>query len=725
MTMSSQACFYDYPNQSLFLPSHGNVDSHSGYEYEYQHTSQSALPIERSFTFSDAYALTLLQQPANLGLNSEHAQIPNAIPSPAPLVLDTRYSSISSVDTVATPSTWMYPMSMGGPAIQNTQGLKRARSHQRTPSTSTIASNGPASPYTHNWSQPQIANTDFAPNSPAHFAEQAGTGAFSKNLPTFVQTPADSGFMTAGYMPSQAAHTGGAHQAMKGFAIDHHNGEDFAPAFAPSSQYSMSSNGADSPATPPSGAGEQAQNGLTHQISNGNGTEYRQAHPNVQLFRTESAAYQDELYNPPTTTYSSTPTSGTKTATDYLSPHRNLVTERLQTANIARSQSPGSAASRERSPFRDGSPLAPAPAPGWRSPAPGAGVGTAAGMRQQQKEKADQAELAQHMPQLRREPTKTISPKDALLDYNEQEQPSLFQDSIPPGYKQHTGGTEVWPSNSFFSQPGGAFGSLTTPSQQAFANFRATSADGYGGSDAMSFVPLPPSQNGTSQIQHGGSFGNFFAPKLDSAFDTNPQFPAQLTSMESSHSENGPLLSSQESAINTSAPRRPSDTRAATGTYTCTYHGCTQRFDSHANLQKHKRDIHRAQHQRNLSAEGTSSGATSASPRNSESPEPHDPTAPDGAGMTSAALAARNSQTGPHKCTRINPSTGKPCNTIFSRPYDLTRHEDTIHNGRKQKVRCPMCREEKTFSRNDALTRHMRVVHPEVEQFGKRGKRGG
>jgi hypothetical protein len=40
---------------------------------------------------------------------------------------------------------------------------------------------------------------------------------------------------------------------------------------------------------------------------------------------------------------------------------------------------------------------------------------------------------------------------------------------------------------------------------------------------------------------------------------------------------------------------------------------------------------------------------------------------------------------------RINSSTGKPCNTIFSRPYDLTGHEDTIHNARKQKVHCPRC----------------------------------
>ena len=69
---------------------------------------------------------------------------------------------------------------------------------------------------------------------------------------------------------------------------------------------------------------------------------------------------------------------------------------------------------------------------------------------------------------------------------------------------------------------------------------------------------------------------------------------------------------------------------------------------------------------------------------------------------------------------RINSSTNKPCNTIFSRPYGLTGHEDTIHNARKQKVHCPLCTEEKTFSRNDALTRHLRVVHPEHVDQNKR-----
>ena len=74
-----------------------------------------------------------------------------------------------------------------------------------------------------------------------------------------------------------------------------------------------------------------------------------------------------------------------------------------------------------------------------------------------------------------------------------------------------------------------------------------------------------------------------------------------------------------------------------------------------------------------------------------------------------------NNAPGPHECEKMNPYTGKPCNTIFSRSSDLTRHEDTIHNNRKQKVRCHLCTEEKTFSRNDALTRNMRVVHPDVD----------
>jgi hypothetical protein len=181
--------------------------------------------------------------------------------------------------------------------------------------------------------------------------------------------------------------------------------------------------------------------------------------------------------------------------------------------------------------------------------------------------------------------------------------------------------------------------------------------------------------------------------------EQTPDFPAHLTSMESSASEAAPPSGNTSQQNNTPKPENTS-TLADTGTYTCTYHGCSLRFETPQKLQRHKREGHRqvtAQQQH---------------------------TAGVGSGMTSSQLSQRNSQSGPHKCDRINPTTGKPCNTVFSRPYDLTRHEDTIHNVRKQKVRCALCVEEKTFSRNDALTRHMRVVHPEVDFPGKHRRRG-
>lgn len=142
------------------------------------------------------------------------------------------------------------------------------------------------------------------------------------------------------------------------------------------------------------------------------------------------------------------------------------------------------------------------------------------------------------------------------------------------------------------------------------------------------------------------------------------------------HSHQAPRHYSMDSGI-----ERPLNTRADTGAYTCTFSGCGQRFTTSGKLQKHRREAHRK----------------STPTANSVS--------------TAAAIASRNAQPGPHRCMRPNPSTGKPCNTVFSRPYDLTRHEDTIHNAQKQKVRCEICTDEKTFSRPDALVRHRRVKH--------------
>jgi dsRNA-specific ribonuclease len=81
----------------------------------------------------------------------------------------------------------------------------------------------------------------------------------------------------------------------------------------------------------------------------------------------------------------------------------------------------------------------------------------------------------------------------------------------------------------------------------------------------------------------------------------------------------------------------------------------------------------------------------------------------------SVTLTYRNSQACPHKCERVNPRTGKRCKSAFSRPSELARHEATVHSSPRQRFRCQLCAGEKSFSRKDALSKHMRVVHSEVD----------
>jgi hypothetical protein len=211
----------------------------------------------------------------------------------------------------------------------------------------------------------------------------------------------------------------------------------------------------------------------------------------------------------------------------------------------------------------------------------------------------------------------------------------------------------------------------------------------YGGFTAPT---LPATLSGHAMGPH--SFSAPSARGLSRHAENTPEFPTHLASMDSSASEAPPSSAALAKVL---SPLKPS-TSANTGTYSCTYHGCAQRFSTPQKLQKHKRDLHR-----------TTPNVTPGV----------------GSGMSPAELIERNSQAGPHKCERMNPGTGKPCNAIFSRPYDLTRHEDTIHNIRKQKSRCALCIEYRPFSRSDALTRHMRVAHPEVDFPGKNSRRGG
>lgn len=85
---------------------------------------------------------------------------------------------------------------------------------------------------------------------------------------------------------------------------------------------------------------------------------------------------------------------------------------------------------------------------------------------------------------------------------------------------------------------------------------------------------------------------------------------------------------------------------------------------------------------------------------------------------TAAEISAINPN---HQCDLINPATGQVCNKQFSRPYDLIRHQETIHAAKKKIFRCVICEGRvnggsgngklKTFSRGDALSRHIKVKH--------------
>lgn len=283
------------------------------------------------------------------------------------------------------------------------------------------------------------------------------------------------------------------------------------------------------------------------------------------------------------------------------------------------------------------------------------------------------------------EQPKTISPKDAMLEFHESPADSS---SMP-----------LFPSQAEASQFEAAVATTlanTDFSNDAFAPFSSASQNTpqpyflgqTAGADVLQY------QTNTPQQQHQPPHQQHHSHPQHQ--QNSAEFAAALAGLDQAAGVDR-KMQDHDSDL---ATGRPDDTTSEAGTYSCTYHGCTRRFETPARLQKHKREAHRQ----------TTPGSHMLSRDNST--------------LGARGLSARNSQAGPHRCERTNPSTGKPCNSIFSRPYDLTRHEDTIHNSRKQKVRCHLCTEKKTFSRNDALTRHMRVVHPNVTWPGKQKRRG-
>ncbi|CRK42578.1 hypothetical protein BN1723_005380 [Verticillium longisporum] len=535
--------------------------------------------------------------------------------------------------------------------------------HQRESSLSSLGSAGPASPYNHSTPNPQIAITDSA-NDHYNDAQSHDGGAQYYQL-----SKAMNGSQEGGLYSGYHAFGGMDHSDMGypvAIAMQRPRTDKSllpAPEFPVHSRshptsVASSTAGGDSPATPTTGEPDDDRRRRT-------------VLPEPpKLDRTMTDIYSDELYSPSFNIVSaSSPQSQLA-----VSPNNDVFAQRLQAANsqhLNAVHSPTSVGTRDRSPFRHGSPLAPGHVQDFTNNMQASRLRFNSAHNMREQDNADrQAQLARQQLAMKAEPDtpKTISPKDAMLEYQgcdaDSNFPSLFPQPDPTDF-----GVSQLPTNNPAS------------SEQVNDFSRHLAANG----PPVTFPYMAQHLPASVQIpQHY-------------PFIAHAQQHQQATSQVSPAGS-----SSSSSSATPAALQKPAGAAADGGTYTCTYHGCTLRFETPALLQKHKREGHRQPH------------GLGMPPRHVDTKsEPAD-----------AAANLLNSQAGPHRCDRINPSTGKSCNTIFSRPYDLTRHEDTIHNARKQKVRCDLCSEEKTFSRADALTRHYRVCHPDVEFPAKYRRRG-
>ncbi|KAI1320064.1 hypothetical protein F5Y16DRAFT_87678 [Xylariaceae sp. FL0255] len=582
----------------------------------------------------------------------------------------------STIDLMPSDS-WSMLTSQNQQIPRNTQRF----GHNRDSSLSSVGSNNtPASPYNVNMANSQIAVADSVADSLHELTGVDTTNNYTYALAKPLNLTDNFYASAIGSYPTSSGVSGPS--TLTEIAV-----ESGLPALtgaqqqqsrmvAPTSDLSSSrsrpvsvasSIGGDSPATPSYNEPEDGSRRTKNAFANG---------VNIpKLDRTMTDIYSDELYNPHFNITSASPSPQTQLA---LSPSNELFAQRLQAANsqhLSAAQSPVSNMSRDRSsPFRQGSPYASIMHEFSKVNGNPGRLESAQQMRERRKAEQDakqvQEQLARHTQSQRQQQStpSTISPKDAVLEFNESEADANFP-LFPPqdmsNYGMGVGSTSGTLSRATSQQATPSFQvqSMATPLQSAFNFSMPTNIQV---PQQYPFITRTP--NGTQQT-------------TPSASSLSRMSSAELSTKD------GPIT-------------KPDRTAADGGTYTCTYHGCTLRFETPALLQKHKREGHRQANTMNHLRNPTSLGLPPSS--------------------------VANSQAGPHRCDRINPSTGKPCNTIFSRPYDLTRHEDTIHNARKQKVRCNICTEEKTFSRADALTRHYRVCHPDLDFPGKqRSRRGG
>jgi len=617
------------------------------------------LDVELDFDFDAAYSVPSISS-SPLSTQSFLSQQPAVAAVPLPL-LDSAAVPRASQGRLSSLTLPSDPMQMNPDAWLSSHGQfttpKSAAhmSHNRESSLSSLGSAGPASPFSQNTSNPYIAVTDAAGDG-YHGMPYYDDSAY--HLAKSFTPQSHDGFLTN--QSTLTRDTAAPASFVGMLAANRQRGNR---GLLPPPELSTGSNrsrpvsvassiASDSPATP---SLEQPED---------EGRRRQGFHAIPKLDRTMTDIYADELYSP---SFAFTSASTSQPSQPAVSPSQDMFAQRLHAINsqhLNTTHSPSPSSPRDRSPFRHGSPLAPSAGHDFaHGMAPSRmRFSSAQQLREQHKAEHDAQMMRQQMSRNKDTTApQTISPKDAILEFHEPEGDAANFPLFPH------------PDNS------SVFG------DSQMSKGLANGAQAY---DAMDL--------------DAANFNNYL-PQLSSGLQVPQQYPfvAQPRRPDSSIASSVPSRVSSTESGNSTGIGRPSGMGADGGTYTCTYHGCTQRFETPALLQKHKREGHRQAHGLN----GARRSEVSSGPAS-----PGD---------------VVDSQAGPHRCDRINPQTGKPCSTVFSRPYDLTRHEDTIHNARKQKVRCNLCTEDKTFSRADALTRHYRVCHPDVEFPGKHRRRGG
>lgn len=681
-----------HPQQQRHSPYSDQASRHSSFSSTVPHTTANFFntidPDTNLDVDSELASLSASSSPQSIAASfplSTFDSVPAANTSQAGQNGLFRFSPSDAQLELLPSANMMYTDSWLGDSHQFTPRNNGRNSHHRESSLSSLGSLGPASPFSFNTANPQIAINE--PGDHYHGLSIPDDQSYQLASKVPNSTPHDTFYANFPYSTDSPSVQAYANM----LAPQKHRGDRgglLPPPDFPSGGSSTSrpvsvasSVASDSPATPVAPEPEEERRRKNGKDPILMGPYYPEdtysfsfcttGAPTVpKLDRTMTDIYSDELYNPNFTITSTAPSQPRQTA---MSPTRELFAQRVQAANnqhLSATEPSVSSVSRGRSPFCHGSPLAPSQCHDFsQSSANHVRFNSAQQMREKKKAEMDAAQaLRQAMAQPHTTGTpQTISPQDAVLEFNDGDDSNNF----PLFPQQDTAGFDA-----------NQLGKANTQAN----NFGALSLDASFDNYMASQLPSGMQQQMPQQYP--------FAAK-------HRQQPSVSSVSNGSYSMSSRFGSSASASPDTAAvgsPRRPDGVRADGGTYTCTYHGCTQRFETPSALQKHKREGHRQAHGLN--------GLR----------RPEGPTTPNN---------FFNTQAGPHKCERINPSTGKPCNTVFSRPYDLTRHEDTIHNARKQKVRCDVCTEEKTFSRADALTRHYRVCHPDLEFPGKHRRRGG